>query len=490
MKDFFSSIKMLLPGNGKIKTIILGALLFTVTYCSQGQNLIDNASFEDMLTCPGGTFSGIPNPSQGPLFLTNWYAPNAGTSDYYNVCSNDTLFRVPNNFSGHQTPRTGAGYVGVILSQIGNEYVESELNTPMINGHKYFVSYWTVVADRSPAAADRFGAYFSNSVIDLPNNTLLNQFTPQVVSPAGVPYVDSVNWSKVSKTFVANGGEKWMTIGVFKDWDSLTLAPFVEDGGFGFGQLYYYIDDVCVLDMDGPADDVAIHNAALCPHPSVKLDARAGMEAYTWNDGNTAPSRQITQQGIYWVKSVQLNTCSIVVDTFKVTGNISEVKLNIGNDTILCAGESVRLDVKDENFNEYNWSTGDATTSIIVTTPGSYYVSASGNCFKGADTIEVKAGNNCNVCLFVPNAFSPNNDGLNDVMMVNTICPVGFFQLDIYNRYGEKVFGSANPAIGWNGAYKGKPSDVGTYFYYIQYKSKTDVSNAILELKGELVLVR
>lgn len=489
MKEVFLSIKMLLPDTGKIKTIVLGTLLFLTTYCSRAQNLIDNASFEDMLACPGGTFSGIPNPSQGPLFLTNWYAPNAGTSDYYNVCSTDTLFQVPNNFSGHQTPRTGTGYVGIIISEMGNEYVESELNTPMINGHKYFVSYWTVVADRSPAAADQFGAYFSSNVIDLPNNTLLNQFTPQVASSAGLPYVDSIAWAKVSGTFVANGGERWMSIGVFKEWDSLTLAPFIEDGGFGFGQLYYYIDDVCVLDMDGPAANVTVHDTTLCPNPSVKLDARAGMEAYAWNDGNTAASRQITQPGVYWVKSVQLNTCSIVVDTFKVTGGPSEIKLNIGNDTILCAGKSVRLDATDENFNRYNWSNGDTTSSITVSTPGSYFVSASGNCFKGADTIEVKAGNNCNLCLFVPNAFSPNNDGLNDVMMVNAICPVGFFQLNIYNRYGEKVFGSTNPTAGWNGEYKGKPSDVGTYFYHIKYQSKTGADNAILELKGELALI-
>ena len=75
-------------------------------------------------------------------------------------------------------------------------------------------------------------------------------------------------------------------------------------------------------------------------------------------------------------------------------------------------------------------------------------------------------------------------------MMVNSICPVEIFQLSIYNRYGEKFFYSTNPTVGWNGEYKGKTADVGTYFYYIQYKSKTNAGNAIMELKGDLALLR
>lgn len=462
-------------------------ILLLTSYASQGQNMIDNASFEDMLACPGGTFSGIPSYSQGPLFLTNWYAPNVGTSDYYNACSNDPLFQVPDNLFGHQAPRTGSGYVGVILSEIGNEYVESELNTPMISGHRYFTSYWTACADMTMAAADQFGAYFSNNVIDLPSNTLLSQYTPQIVSPEGIPFVDTINWGKVSGTFVANGGEKWITIGVFSEWDSLTIAPFVEDGGFGFGQLYYYLDDVCVLDMDGAPGDVATHTATLCPEPVIKLDGRSEMENYIWNDGSTAATKEINQPGVYWVKSVQLSTCSITVDTFKVNANTPDAKLNIGDDLTLCNNESVRLNVSDGNFQRYHWSNGDTTAAISVKSPGIYYVTAAGDCLFASDTILVKDGGNCDVCMLVPNAFSPNNDGLNDLMMANAICPVDFFQLNIYNRYGEKVFESTSPSIGWNGEYHGKPSDAGTYFYHIKYQGK---SNTISELKGDVTLLR
>lgn len=489
MTKNYSNIKLLLTHTGKIKITLTGILFLLTSYLSRGQNLVDNPSFEDIIACPNGTFSGIPYPSQGPLFLTNWYAPNVGTSDYYNVCATDTLFSVPNNFSGYQTPRTGAGYVGVIVSEIGNEYVESELNNAMINGHQYFVSYWVVCADISAAATDQFGAYFSNNVIELPSNTLLNQFSPQVVSPAGVPFIDSVNWEKVSGTFVANGGERWITLGVFNDFDSLTFLPFIEDGGFGIGQLYYYMDDVCVLDMDGPPANIASHNATLCPDPAVTLNARPGMETYTWNDGSTAATRQINQPGVYWVRSVQLNTCSITVDTFKVTDHASDTTLNIGGDTTLCNNDAVRLEVEDKNFNRYTWSNGDTTAVINVNTPGKYYVTASGNCFVGTDTVMVNQGNNCNNCLFVPNAFSPNNDGHNDLMMVGTRCPIGFFQFNIYNRYGERVFESTNPTLGWNGLYKGKPSDAGTYFYYIQYQNTAN-NNTLIKMKGDIVLLR
>jgi gliding motility-associated-like protein len=66
--------------------------------------------------------------------------------------------------------------------------------------------------------------------------------------------------------------------------------------------------------------------------------------------------------------------------------------------------------------------------------------------------------------IYIPNAFSPNGDGLNDILLVYgyTIKEMRFL---IFNQWGEKIFESNNQATGWDGKYKGKPQPSGVYMY-------------------------
>lgn len=88
--------------------------------------------------------------------------------------------------------------------------------------------------------------------------------------------------------------------------------------------------------------------------------------------------------------------------------------------------------------------------------------------------------------VFVPNAFSPNGDGLNDVFRIEG----GNFKLiafDIYNRYGQRIFNAHHASKGWDGTFNGKPCDVGTYFYYIRYVEQDRSDEHVL--KGDLALL-
>ncbi|MFL5753166.1 MAG: gliding motility-associated C-terminal domain-containing protein [Bacteroidia bacterium] len=103
------------------------------------------------------------------------------------------------------------------------------------------------------------------------------------------------------------------------------------------------------------------------------------------------------------------------------------------------------------------------------------------------DTIQVRVDLKCGE-VFVPNAFSPNNDGVNDVLHVRTNC---FNQMlfKIYNRWGEVVFQSEDPTIGWDGTYNGKPMDTGVFVYYIEGNLK-DKERTLISQKGNITLVR
>ena len=91
----------------------------------------------------------------------------------------------------------------------------------------------------------------------------------------------------------------------------------------------------------------------------------------------------------------------------------------------------------------------------------------------------------CNA--YAPNAFSPNNDGLNDIFQLyNSGCPLENFQFHIFDRWGNNVFYSEDLKNGWNGTSKGKDAGVGVYVYQISYRAygKKEL------MEGELVLIR
>jgi gliding motility-associated-like protein len=87
----------------------------------------------------------------------------------------------------------------------------------------------------------------------------------------------------------------------------------------------------------------------------------------------------------------------------------------------------------------------------------------------------------------IPNAFTPNGDGLNDIFMPVTSAEIASYQMDIFMPNGQHIFASKNINFGWNGEYKGSLVNSGTYIYVIKYKS-TDGKEHID--KGQLLLIR
>ena len=88
--------------------------------------------------------------------------------------------------------------------------------------------------------------------------------------------------------------------------------------------------------------------------------------------------------------------------------------------------------------------------------------------------------------VFVPNTFSPNGDGVNDVLYVRGDW-VESLHFAIYDRWGEKMFETDNQLRGWDGTYRGKPCEQGVYVYYLEVHCKGQTKNL---LKGNVTLVR
>lgn len=87
----------------------------------------------------------------------------------------------------------------------------------------------------------------------------------------------------------------------------------------------------------------------------------------------------------------------------------------------------------------------------------------------------------------VPNAFSPNDDGVNDLFFVYTHTVADFYEFSIYNRWGQQLFTTNDPTFGWDGKYNDEPQDVGAYVYVVRAK---DITGDLINLQGSFILVR
>ena len=138
----------------------------------------------------------------------------------------------------------------------------------------------------------------------------------------------------------------------------------------------------------------------------------------------------------------------------------------------------------------YVWFTNPAQTTQVATQLyfGSYnlQVTDANGCVI-YDTVEIEAGPCCDIP-FIPNAFSPNGDGKNDVFKVLSTAAIQVQQLDIYDRWGKRVWTTIDYRRGWDGTVDGEQAPLATYQYIFRYKCLTD--NATYTKKGDVILIR
>ena len=166
--------------------------------------------------------------------------------------------------------------------------------------------------------------------------------------------------------------------------------------------------------------------------------------------------------------------------------------LSPGN-TTLCQGQQIAGGV---NFGyvvsptqyQYNWTPSQYLSSSTIANPIAsptspiYYVATMTdiNGCSVIDTVYLEV--DVVICgepeVFIPNAFSPNNDGINDIFLPISSCLYEVFQLQIFDRWGNMVFASTNVNIGWDGTYKGNKLPQGAYSYQFKYKKFTSLKTS------------
>jgi gliding motility-associated-like protein len=172
---------------------------------------------------------------------------------------------------------------------------------------------------------------------------------------------------------------------------------------------------------------------------------------------------------------------------------IQSFKPNAGDDTIIVKGEYIQFDA--QGGTKYAWSPQLNLSDTSISNPRAFYpdtatyayivkVESSYGCV-GYDTIKVQVVNYAS--FVVPNAFSPNGDGRNDVFRPHAVGYRSLKYFKVFNRWGEEVYNGNTLETGWDGTWGGKPGEIGVYFWEIGFVDRFGKDGTT---KGDVTLIR
>ncbi len=186
---------------------------------------------------------------------------------------------------------------------------------------------------------------------------------------------------------------------------------------------------------------------------------------FSWFDGSREPRRVFDQNGTYFF-SLE-NRCGVIEDSVQAVFQ-QYPEVDLGRDTLVCPGEELILQAPNNRFYTYEWNTGNESFENVVTRGGVYRVTVSTSA--GCETTDEVRVADCGPQIFIPNAFSPNGDGLNDVFSIESV-QLEKFWIRIFDRWGTEVFFSTNPDFEWDGTHHSKPVNQGVYTYRVFYRA-------------------
>jgi gliding motility-associated-like protein len=233
-------------------------------------------------------------------------------------------------------------------------------------------------------------------------------------------------------------------------------------------------------------------DTSICEGQQLKLDATSSgtdTVTYLWSGGNTMPVLNVQQSGYYSV-TVTVDEYCVADDRVHVTV-IPLPKVNLPGDTTLCFEQTLYLDGAQPGNFSYLWQDGSTAAAYSVKEPGTYTLGVSNECGEQKASILVDY-EDCRQVYF-PNAFCPDNDGLNDVFMPfdgGDVAVIRVFQ--IFNRWGGLVYEYFNilpndPVYGWNGMFQGKKAQSGVYVWMAKVEFRDGV---VKSFEGDVTLIR
>jgi gliding motility-associated-like protein len=211
---------------------------------------------------------------------------------------------------------------------------------------------------------------------------------------------------------------------------------------------------------------------------------------YLWSNGQNGATATNLAAGNYTVSVTDVIFNCQRTEIFTI-GEPDEYIIDIGGDFVVEVGSTVTLQVNNPRGNYiYDWQgsngftgTGVSISTVITENTTFTVLGTLADCPPVRAVINIKVASATGI--EIPNAFSPNQDGKNDIFRIATNLPIVITEFKVFNRYGEIIYNNTEGE--WDGTHRGEKAPNGGYIYIIQYISP--LGEEVTE-KGEIILVR
>ena len=507
--------------------------------CPAGPFCPSDAPFQLVSETPGGTWSGAGVDPTSGVFTPSAAGVGSHTITYTLPCGSSSIIVVVNSciplaaclgldssitVSGGDAPYTWQQFFPATSSPITNQaectacgYTWNGLLSQCLNGIFPVTScdvaaHWTTIATGATVtppvtfpikAIDNYGeSIVINDYASLPQCAPCPTIT---VTAANITNATCVGGNNGSFSASATGGVGPYNYTLLLGGTTIVTYNNVTGSqsftGLAGGTYTLNVTDslncpgdTTVTIGENPFTVTAASNSPVCVGVPIHFTASGGSN-YTWAGPNgftsstqnpTISPSTMSDAGTYYV-TVSIPPCSDTV-ILHVVVNPSPIAY-AGQDTTINSGVAITL--HGSGGQTYSWSPSGTLNNPNIANPLATPYNSTTYTLTVTDSLGCSSIDEVIIsvnpgALFVPNIFSPNGDGENDILYVygTSIKEMKFY---IYNRWGEKVFESTDRTNGWDGTFKGKPCDAGVFAYYLDviYYDDNEV-----KLSGNVTLVR
>ena len=263
-------------------------------------------------------------------------------------------------------------------------------------------------------------------------------------------------------------------------------------GQTGTYVLQYFLESACAYVYDTFAfqqyrmPDLG-PDTTLCPGASIVLRAGTPGATLRWQDNSSADSLVADEAGLYTVEA-DMNGC-LAYDSVHI--RFVDLDQDLGGDIVLCDDQPVAVYLEAQGPEDalFLWQDGSTAPGFSAGDSGTYWVDVRLAACRGTDTMHIGL-EICDCSVFLPDAFTPNGDGRNDIFrpLISADCPVSEYRFEIYNRWGALVYAANDPRKEWDGQYEGTAAEAGTYMYQLRLRAGS--RRVEKYFKGDLLLIR
>lgn len=398
------------------------------------------------------------------LNFTSFYNPG----NYYVA---PTFFTTAYATTGDHTPTADGMFMSVdgapVLERLWEETVSG-----LSMGTDYDFGFWTTLGSVNNAQFEihMIGNITGDNIIGTP------------VEPAGAPPPASYwIWGAVNAPTWNSGPNTTVTIRII----NTELNGYGNDFALDDFNFHKRTSSSCIakdtvtIAVKSVPPPPMVQDTAYCPGiATIPVHATGSNLVWYGNPGDTtgttiAPQPVLPSAGTsnYYVTQT-VNGCTSDTAAVHVSVLDSLPVFSLDRTQPLCSQPTMLLGPQNPNWN-YLWENGDTISPRTVSGTGTYMLTAFSACGSASDTVTLEF-EECHCYFYVPNSFTPNGDGKNDVFLPQHDCIFETYDMMIFDRWGEKIFETTDPFKGWDGRYHGDLVEQGVYVVKFNYKGEDE----------------